>query len=158
METQLIIDILLKLLNIFLSWQVIFLFIIMYFRNQIREMIPGLSKRLTKASVAGTTFEFSEAGIKAFRDAIDSGAEQLKDRPEELAQFVKLQVRKLPEIGTLENTKHTPSSMHSILWVDDKPTNNYYEANYLKQFGASVDFAISTEEAKNLLELKPFDL
>lgn len=38
-----------------------------------------------------------------------------------------------------------------VLWVDDRPSNNYYEAEALLALGAKVMFAASTQEVEHLL-------
>lgn len=40
-----------------------------------------------------------------------------------------------------------PLTGRKILWVDDHPENNTFEVSYLKELGASISSAISTELA-----------
>ena len=45
-----------------------------------------------------------------------------------------------------------------VLWVDDKPTSNFYETESLKSLGVAVDSAASTEDAEDLLRRREYDL
>lgn len=158
MDYQALFDDFLKFLQVFLSWPPIVLFIVLYFQKEIRTVLPILSKRLRRASFVGNTLEFSEMDVKAISNAIESGAEQLKDKPEELVKFVKNQVGKLPSVGSKKYLDFSVFSKRSILWVDDEPLNNYIEMNLFKQYGSHINFVNSTDEAKTILRLNSFDL
>ena len=160
MSAKEIIDALLRLFEIMVScsWPVVVLLVLLLFRQQFKELLPILSKRLTKAEIAGTKWEFSEVVVSALQDAVEQGAEEYKDEPEKLVEFVREQVGKLPsmqQVGPLDGLKLVG---RSILWVDDRPMNNVYEASLLKRLGASIMFARSTEEALEFLERDSYDL
>lgn len=149
----------LRVLEIITAWPVILLIIILFFRRQIRNILPELSHRLQKATIAGSSFEFSKVEINALQDAIESGATELKDRPDEFVKFVGELVKKLPETGTVVPPAAEFSlGGRSILWVDDRPMNNLYESSILKRLGASIVFARSTEEALRFLDQDSYDL
>ena len=162
MTSKEVIDALLKLVEILTAWPVILLFTIFLFRKQISVFLPELGQRLKKAEIGGSKFEFSEiqkAAVSALPEVIEKGLEEYKDKPEQLAGYVREQVKKLPEFQTTEQTTTSPSiSGHSILWVDDKPMNNVYEASVLKRLGASILFARSTDEALAFINRDNFDL
>ncbi|MFC1882351.1 RNA-binding domain-containing protein [Thermodesulfobacteriota bacterium] len=44
-----------------------------------------------------------------------------------------------------------------LLWVDDNPGNNIYERMTLKSLGISVDIALSSDEAMNMLSYQMYD-
>jgi CheY-like chemotaxis protein len=162
MTTKEIVDAVLKLVEIVTSWQVVMFFALVFFRREIGRILPEIGKRLTKAEIGGNKFEFSEiqkAAVNALPDAIQQGAQEFKDKPDELADFVREQVKKLPEFQESTST-NVQSNLYgqSILWVDDKPMNNVYEAGVLKQIGASILFARSTDEAIEFLARDKFDL
>ena len=48
-------------------------------------------------------------------------------------------------------------SVRSILWVDDRPTNNTYTQRAFQSVGVNVELALSTQEAINLLGERDFD-
>jgi len=164
MTTKEIIDSVIRLLEILTSWQVVMFFVLIFFRRELSEIV----KRLTKAEIGGSTFEFSKEEIQqaaanvaanALTDVIQQGAEEFKDKPEEYVDFVKKQVKKQSEFQ-----EPTPANVkinlvgQSILWVDDEPMNNVYEAGILKQLGASILFARSTDEALTFTARDKFDL
>ena len=140
-------------------WPLVTLFIVFLFHKQIRDFLPALSQRLTKAEIAGTKWEFSDVAVTALQDAIETGAEEFKDKPDKLVDFVKETVNKLPSKQEALQTRDRPSLIgKSILWVDDIPINNVYEANIMKQIGASIVTARSTSEANAFIERTKFDL
>ena len=158
MSTKEMVEFVLRLFEILTAWPIILLLVIVLFRREIRNLMPELAQRLKKASVAGSSFEFSAIAVNALQDAIESGAEEYKDKPDHLVSFVREQVRKLPEVGTVAPSGAVPLSGRSILWVDDKPMNNVYEASILKRLGASIVSARSTEEALAFLNRDSYDL
>lgn len=159
MTTKEIIDSLLKLVELLLSWPVIFLIILLLFRNAISVFLPDLARRISKAEVAGTKFEFSPVAVNALKDAIDQGAEIYKDKPQELVDFVQKQVDKLPTAQSVPQAiPQLSMAGKSILWVDDNPRNNVYEESVLKRLGANIQQAISTDEALSFLHNQRFSL
>jgi CheY-like chemotaxis protein len=152
----------LHFLEIFTAWPVILFVLIILFRRQINSFVanslPHLVTRLTKASVGPTSFEFeNEAAVQAFTDTVQSGIEERKDQPQEALKFTLEQVSKLSE-AVQPRTAASPLTGRSILWVDDRPSGNVYESNLLKELGARVVSALSTNEALERLERASFDL
>jgi CheY-like chemotaxis protein len=152
----------LQLLGVVTAWPVILLIIILIFRHEVRQFLPALARRLKKADIAGSSFEFTEVAVKALQDSIESGVEKLKDDPDELAGFVRKQVEKLPKASASSKplAPSLPLSGRSILWVDDNPLNNAYEESIFKQLGATIKQATSTEQAVHYLHeaSKRYDL
>lgn len=162
MTSKEVIDALLKLIEILTAWPVILLLIVFLFRKQISAFLPELGHRLKKAEIGGSKFEFSEiqkAAVNVLPEVIEKGLEEYKDKPEQLAGYVREQVKKLPEFQATTPMTAPPSIRgRSILWVDDKPMNNVYESSVLKRLGASILFARSTDEALAFLSRDNFDL
>lgn len=159
MTSKEVVDELLRLLEIFTAAPVIFFLLFFLFRREIHVFLPKLGERLRSAEIAGNKFEFSEIAVNALQDAIEQGAEEYKDKPEQLVGFVRDQVKKLPEFqATSPVATQLTLSGRSILWVDDNPMNNVYEASVLKRLGASIVFARSTDEALSFLNRDSFDL
>jgi len=132
------------------------------FRQQIVGFMPEIVKRLKKAEIPGGKFEFSDmqkAAVNALPDAIEEGAQAYRDKPDQLAGFVRDQLNKLPELQeTRLPTGQSNLTGRSILWVDDQPMNNVYESSVLKRLGASIVSARSTDEALAFLRQDRFDL
>src|SRR5581483_5260057 len=154
MDAKDILEAVLKFLKIIFSWPVIFLVIFMTFRREIRGVFPELARRLRKAP-GGWEFGAQE---KALQDALERGAEKLKDDPAEFIDFAKNQVKKLAQSRESAPIPQGALEGQSILWVDDKPLNNSYEASFFKSLGARIDLALSTNEALDLLSKKQYDL
>lgn len=152
------VELMLQLLQIFTSWPIILLLIVLIFRRQIGAIIPELSHRLQKATIAGSTFEFSKIAFSAFQDALEEGAEELKGKPDEFVEFVRQLSRKLPETGTTLPRTEVSLTGQLILWVDDQPMNNLYESSVLRRLGASITFARTTQEALAFVSHAGFDL
>ncbi|HUS70188.1 MAG TPA: response regulator [Anaerolineae bacterium] len=145
------------------TWPLTLLLVLFLFRQQIRSLLPEvgqqLGKRLKRAEFAGTKLEFSEIAVSALQDAIETGAEEFKDQPDEFVGFVRKQVEKLPEIQTATHPASAPTlTGQSILWVDDNPVNNVYESSVLKRLGVSIVFARSTQEALAFLQGDSYNL
>jgi CheY-like chemotaxis protein len=51
-----------------------------------------------------------------------------------------------------------PRRSKSILWVDDRPDNNFYEREALNRYGIEFELATSTETALNILSNSKFDV
>jgi CheY-like chemotaxis protein len=81
-----------------------------------------------------------------------------EDLLDEVLRTVRDQSRMLRFLKLNELSHPSDRFMHPILWVDDNPANNYHESRKLEQLGASIDFVCSTEKAKEIIGLKPFDL
>lgn len=160
MSAKDVVAFILQLLGVVTAWPVILLIIILIFRHEVRQFLPALARRLKKADIAGSSFEFTE--VKALQDSIESGVEKLKDDPDKLASFVRKQVEKLLETSASSkpSAPSLPLSGRSILWVDDNPLNNAYEESIFKQLGATIKQATSTEQALHYLHQasKRYDL
>jgi hypothetical protein len=91
-----VVDSVLELLRVLISWPVAVVVVFMTFRRELRRALPELlsrlSQRVTKASIGGTSIEFAEA--QALQDTITQGAESLRNNPEEFEAFVGKQLRK----------------------------------------------------------------
>jgi CheY-like chemotaxis protein len=66
-------------------------------------------------------------------------------------------MEKLPQ-ATPQEKPSLPLEGRSILWVDDRPSANSYERNYLKELGASITQSLSTQDAKAKVDEASFDL
>lgn len=147
-----------RFLEIMTAWPVIFLFLILFFRKEIRKSLLDLTQRIKKASVGHSSFEFSESKAEALQDSFESSIENLSNEPDKLKIFSKELLRKMKEIGTIYPIDSIILRGRSILWVDDIPSNNCYEANLFKRLGARIQFAISTKKALEFLSQNTYDL
>lgn len=149
----------LKLLDILTDWSTVTLILVLTFRKPLRSGVASglsvLARRMSKASVAGASLEFSQdIAVQALKETLEVGVQERA--PGEAAQFVLDQVGRFLS-GSQHNTPQ-PLAAKSILWVDDRPTNVAYETNVLKILGARVIGALSTREALELVRDKKYDL
>lgn len=111
---------------------------------QNRDMLPAVLRRLEGVEAIGVRVSLASLrGATREKDGFDaSAASQLRS--------VERRLRK--EGHRLSGVK--------ILWIDDRPSNNYYESQILIALGAKVAFAASTKEVERLLfeRQRRFDL
>lgn len=113
---------------------------------------------MKKATIAGATFEFAEAQAQAIKDTVEKATAELKDDPEQLAEFLNEQVRKAVGMSSSSAKTQPPLEGKRILWVDDNPDGNTYEANLFRRLGAQVQFCVSTEDGVQALRENVYDL
>lgn len=121
-----------------------------YQRTDVKTFVEAMQRKA----------EIQNAAVDALPDVIERGADEYRNRPDELLLFIQEQLGKLPKLQEAQKGKvETPRlQQKSILWVDDKPMNNVYESSVIKRLGASIVFARSTHEAIRFLERDRYDL
>jgi CheY-like chemotaxis protein len=62
------------------------------------------------------------------------------------------------QVASQEAVRSAPSKARAILWVDDRPDNNFYEREALKRYGIEFTLATSTDEALKILSGAKFDV
>jgi CheY-like chemotaxis protein len=152
------IELALRALEILTAWPVILFILILLFRREIRGIMPELAQRLKKVSIGTSSAEFIDVRLKALLDAIESSTEEYKNEPDKLVYSVRELLRKVPEVSAIVPENTASLSGRSMLWVDDRPMNNVYEASIFKRLGASIVFARSTKEALMFLNQDNYDL
>lgn len=108
----------------------------------------------------GTTVEFglNSAQAQALRDTIDEGAKELKDNPDRFKSYIHDQIGKVVTPTQMKQPDRKPFDGKSILWVDDKPSNNRYESNLFRRLGAKITTSKNTLDALEKLKNNEFDL
>ena len=111
-----------------LSWPLLVLVILMYFGNPLKKFLENASE-----------FTFKGPGWEATvkKQQIEAAKAKVVDQagPQGL--------RKLGEA--------------SILWVDDNPSNNFYERSALEKFGVRFAISTSTEDALEKIRVNKYD-
>jgi CheY-like chemotaxis protein len=132
--------------------------------------------------VAGTAYVLSEFIKKGGDDFIGKGYEVVKSafirifsgrtpeevigpggpptpppNPDELRELNQELLQRWPMLARAQRAVPV-LSQKSVLWVDDVPDNNKYEALALRTFGVHVDQTPSSEGALAKLEARPYDL
>jgi CheY-like chemotaxis protein len=62
------------------------------------------------------------------------------------------------QVASQEEVRSALSKDKAILWVDDRPDNNFYEREALKRYGIEFVLATSTDEALKILSGAKFDV
>ena len=162
MTSKDIFDFIVELLKVIISWPVAIVLIVWYFNTELRSFFPKLldilARRIKRASVAGANFEFGDVAIEALKDTAEEAVQNLQNQPKDLAKFLRNQISKLLPVPAQKLPPPKPLHSKSILWVDDIPEKNTYEANLFRRLGAHIRFCKSTDEAKQLLSPNAFDL
>jgi CheY-like chemotaxis protein len=156
------VDALLRLLEIVSAWPVILLLILIFFRRPIGEFIdkyaPQFLSRVKSVQAGGATVEFAEAASDALQNAVNKGAEEYADNPQEFANFVREQARKLPVVAAAPPADQANLQGRHLLWVDDRPLNNVYERNIMERLGATLALATSTDGALEKVHQGRYDV
>lgn len=158
MTAKEIVEAVLELIGIFVSWPVAIFLIFFLFRSELRRLFPELinrlSRRVTKATIGSSSFEFASAEALAIKDTVEQHSSEL---PEKVAKILHEQLDKVsdpkPRIGV-----KLPLMGKSILWIDDNPENNAFEANLLRRFGAQIKMVKTTDEALATRTREQFNL
>jgi CheY-like chemotaxis protein len=118
-------------------WPTIAILAFLLLRVQIAELLQSAKSRKFTIKIGGQELTMEEATHQAqvLIEDLQSQVVQLKttDRSEhaDLAQ---------PNVDAVSSTL-------SLLWVDDNPKNNIYVVEHLRARGATVQLALSTDEA-----------
>jgi CheY-like chemotaxis protein len=134
-----------------LIWPALLLFLLFRFSESIRTFIENLS--VLKLKAADVEVSATREQIKAA--ALVGAASQRKpgdaDGNVDAAEIADAVYR-----FSKHQTKNTGPVR--ILWVDDHPSNNYYEREALEKMGIEFGIARSTDEALGKLAVSRFDM
>jgi CheY-like chemotaxis protein len=149
-----LVDSLTKLIGV-LVWPAIIAFILVRFGSDFREFFSSLSEFTLK----GAGFEASAKRKQA--EAAAALAAAAASRPEEGAtpETVAEQAKAAAEI-VADNV--TPSVIRragrsTVLWVDDRPSNNVHERQSLEALGVNFVISTSTDDALEKRKRQSFD-
>ena len=137
-----------------LVWPAVLLFILIRFNPALREFFANLSE----FSFKGAGFE---ASAKRKSEAAAALAAAAVSRPEDgasptaTAQKARAAVETVAEAATPRALRRAAKS--TILWVDDRPSNNEYERQSLEALGVNLVLSTSTEDALENVRQQSFD-
>lgn len=146
-----ILDAVTKLLGI-LVWPAVLVFVLVRFGSAFKEFVANMGE----FSLKGAGFEASakrEAAAALAAAAVshpEAGA-----APEAAARDVRAASQVVAEIVTPRMIRRARRA--TILWVDDRPSNNTHERQALEAVGVSFVLATSTDEALDALKRQSFD-
>ncbi|MBC7969364.1 MAG: response regulator [Verrucomicrobia bacterium] len=159
------IDDLIKLLQVFvslaqaLSWQLLILFILIYFGAPLRSFVSNLGEFTFRAGAAGLEASAKrriEAGVLlGSASALKSSAttdEQPQLPGEEEAKEIATVVSQ-----TLKPKIAQQLARASVLWVDDNPSDNAHAIRSLEALGIVFTMSASVQEALEKIRIIPYD-
>jgi CheY-like chemotaxis protein len=151
-----------ELLKIFFSWPVVILFIffLMLYKS-------GDSLKTFLQNLGEFTFKAGGAEVSAKRQQIEAAA--LLGAASAARQTMTSDQQPPPDESTLRQVAQVvteaarPSVARrlgeaSVLWVDDRPSNNVYERKSLEALGARFVLSMSTEDALEKIRENHFDV
>ncbi|BCL78227.1 response regulator [Ktedonobacteria bacterium brp13] len=135
-------------------WPCAIVFTLVYLGTPLKKFLTNLSEITFTAGPLETTVkrqEILQAAI-SLADAVRApGAKPIADT--ENARKV---ARLIDKIITSKDSQKIKGT--SILWVDDKPSNNMYERNAFESLGIKIITSVSTEDTLEKLKLQKYDL
>ena len=138
-----------------LAWPAVLVFVLVRFGPALREFVTSLGE----FSLKGAGFEASakrkqaEAAVALTAAAVsrpEAGA-----TPENTVREARAAFDVVAEVATPRVIRRAGKS--TVLWVDDKPSNNVHERQALEALGVSFVLATSTDEALEKLKRRSFD-
>ncbi|OUM41051.1 response regulator [Arthrobacter sedimenti] len=133
-------------------WPLLVLFVFLELKPQLLNLI----RRVRSVEVNGTSvtasFQEVDAAINgAIAQLVKTGHTNIQD----LSNGAVLQFLRLLKQRPYDASSR---SIRPLLWVDDQPNNNRYEAEALQALGLDIHIALSTDEALTLLRNNVYSL
>lgn len=137
-----------------LVWPLLVLFVLLRFGTSLREFFASLGEFTLKgagfeASAKRKQTEATAALAAAAASRPDPGT------PEESALEARAAVEVVAAAANPRVIRNAGRS--TVLWVDDRPSNNVHEREALEAFGISFVLSTSTEDALEKLKQRTFD-
>ncbi|GLV57515.1 response regulator [Dictyobacter sp. S3.2.2.5] len=148
-----------------ISWPLVALFLLAYLRVPIKKFIENMGEINLKAGPIETTVKKQTIEAAASLGAAAAVAEinEKSSTNQDLAENKITDTDIAREVASLINQIVTPQTLHKIqgakiLWVDDRPSNNYYEREALSALDIRFVLSNSTEDALEKLGKENFNL
>lgn len=134
-----------------LAWPVVAVFLLVWLRGPVGELIASAKQRKFKIVLAGNELSMEEAAQQQSQVVLDL---QTK-----LAELEK-RLGPPPEAAAAPMAARTvaPARVRRVLWVDDIPRNNSYLIAALQERGVEVDTALSTDEGLAKFAAQRYDV
>jgi len=142
-----------KLLGV-LVWPAVCVFVLIRFGSALREFIASMGE----FSLKGAGFEASarrKAEAVAALTAAAVSHPEAGAAPEAAARDARSAAQVVAEIVTPRVIRRAARA--TVLWVDDRPSNNVHERQALEALGVTFVLAVSTDEALGQLKRQTFD-
>lgn len=141
-----------------ISWPLVAVFIVVFLGNPIKAILGNLSELSLKAG----GFE-TQAKTKEIEAAASLGAAVAQEKSASKPENKIATENESFKIVGLVNRVFQPRVINrlinrKILWVDDRPDNNFYERKSLEALGIQFTISKSTEDALNKLRQNNYDV
>lgn len=133
-----------------LAWPAIGVFVLIRFREPISTLIAGLQQ----ISLKGPGFELT--GTRATVAASLAAAQTARDPAGLTPDDARMLATTVTDLVTADSVRGVGGGR--LLWVDDQPANNRFEAAALRALGIHISTVRTTEEALAMIARERFDL
>jgi CheY-like chemotaxis protein len=130
------------------AWPLIVVLLILLFRPAVAALIESAKSRKFTLKIGGQELSMEEASQQQRNLIADLQAQVV-----EIKKRIEAPVVEAPA-STARLEEH--NRLNAALWVDDRPKNNSYFVQRLRDKGVTVDLALSTEEGLRLLAGKKY--
>ena len=142
-----------------LGWPLIVIFILVYFGKPLKKFLNDVGELTLDIPGIKTNVKVQQKQIEA---AALLGAASAKSSSESKGS-AESEIQNAREIAGVVGQSLKPKiirklSEASVLWVDDNPSNNYYERSALETLGLSFTISTSTEDALEKIRLRKYDV
>jgi CheY-like chemotaxis protein len=141
-----------------LVWPTVILVIVIQFRSSIERFFARVTELIFKGAGLEVSAKIAQIGasIGAAEATKNVTAEASVEHPPKARVDTSTIQTTLRQVSSPKASEKLRSS--NVLWVDDKPSNNFYEMASLKHLGIAIDEARSTQEAESYLNRRQYDL
>lgn len=143
-----------KLLAV-LVWPAILAFVLVRFRAALGDFMTSLSEFSLKGGGFEASAKRRQAEAAAALGAAAVARPDTGAAPRDLGQETRAAAELVAEVVTPRVIRRAGKS--TVLWVDDRPSNNVHERQALEAVGITFVLATSTEEALEKVKRQSFD-
>jgi CheY-like chemotaxis protein len=143
-----------KLLAV-LVWPAILAFVLVRFRAALADFMTSLSEFSLKGGGFEASAKRRQAEAAAALGAAAASRPAADATPENISQEARATAELVTEVVTPRVIRRAGKS--TVLWVDDRPSNNAHERQALEAVGITFVLATSTEEALEKVKRQSFD-
>lgn len=149
-----LLDGLTKLLAVFV-WPAILAFVLVRFRASLADFMTSLSEFSLKGGGFEASAKRRQAEAAAALGAAAVARPAAGATPENISQEARAAAELVTEVVTPRAIRRAGKS--TVLWVDERPSNNAHERQALEAVGITFVLATSTEEALEKVKRQSFD-
>lgn len=139
-------------------WPAVALFILVRFGPPLREFLSSISELTFKAAGVEATAKRRQVEAAAALGAALASKAEVSGESLDVIGATTRGAADLIADAVSPRLMRRLSAGGSILWVDDRPENNFYERQALEALGARVVLSTSTDDALNQTKHRRFDV